>query len=263
MPLSPLTRRKFLAASATAAAAFCSGTALASAARPSAAGQRRIGLNGAWQLARSGSDEWFPATVPGCVHTDLLASGKIPDPFFRDNERDLQWIGEADWNYRRTFDVPEEIIQHDRVLLRCEGLDTLAVVKINGREAGRADNMFRTWEFDAKPVLQAGENLVEISFTSPLPLMKERQAGRTLFEWAGPHEPRGRAWVRKETCNFGWDWGAVLITCGIWRDLALVAFDSMRLADVQILQDHSVAGKVGLQIEVNAEVVRATTLNAA
>jgi len=35
-----------------------------------------------------------PATVPGCVHTDLLSAGLIPDPFHDSNETALQWIGE-------------------------------------------------------------------------------------------------------------------------------------------------------------------------
>ncbi len=33
------------------------------------------------------------ATVPGEVHTDLLAAGEIPDPFDGDNESALAWIG--------------------------------------------------------------------------------------------------------------------------------------------------------------------------
>src|ERR1039458_3998111 len=257
-----LNRRKFLiASSAITAAAFSSPLWLA-AAEPSAPGQRRLNLNGAWQLSRSGADDWMLATVPGCVHTDLLAAGKIPDPFFRDNEKSLQWIGETNWTFRRGFDVPEEFLKLDRVRLRCDGLDTLATVKINGQEIGRTDNMFRTWEFDVKSALQSGENRIEISFVSPLPLMKERQSARALYEWIGPHETPGRAWVRKEPCNFGWDWGPVLITCGIWRDIGLVAFDHARLADVQILQDHSVAGTVGLKIEINSETTGTEPLSA-
>ena len=64
-----------------------------------------LNLGGAWQVARTGDHEWFPAKVPGCIHTDLLAAGKIPDPFFRDNENAVQWIGETNWTYRRTFEV--------------------------------------------------------------------------------------------------------------------------------------------------------------
>ena len=66
----------------------------------------RISLDGAWQAARAGTDDWFAAQVPGCVHTALLAAGRIEDPFFRDNEDRLQWITEAGWVYRRDFDVP-------------------------------------------------------------------------------------------------------------------------------------------------------------
>ncbi len=92
--------------------------------------------------------------------------------------------------------------------------------------------------------------------------MKQRQAARKLFEWAGPHEPHGRAWVRKEPCNFGWDWGPVLITCGIWRDISLVEFDTARLQDIVIFQDHPASGKVRLRVEVKAETTRGTPLKA-
>ncbi len=243
----PFNRRKFIIASTAVTATVFSNPLSLAAAEASTPGRRRLNLNGSWQLARSGADDWIPATVPGCVHTDLLAAGKIPDPFFRDNEKSLQWIGESDWTFRRTFEAPEEIFKFDHVRLRCDGLDTLAALKINGREIGNTDNMFRTWEFDVKSTLQPGLNSIEISFASPLPLMKDRQTARPLYEWIGSHEPAGRAYVRKEPCNFGWDWGPVLITCGIWRDIALVAFNHAQLAEVLILQDHSVAGKVGLK----------------
>jgi len=264
MKANPLSRRKFLATTAATSAAVCGWEPLLSVCRAAAAtGPRRLDLNGVWQVAQAGSDQWLAASVPGCVHTDLLAAGKIPDPFYRDNERAVQWVGEADWIYRRAFTVPEEVLGQDRVLLRCEGLDTLAVVKINGQEAGRADNMFRTWEFDLKGALQAGENRMEVLFSSPLPYIKKRQGERTLYEWAGPHEPRGRARVRKEPCNFGWDWGPVLITCGIWRDIGLEAFSQGRLSDVSILQDHSAKGRVELEVEVTAEILQAAQFSAA
>jgi beta-mannosidase len=263
MSLRPVNRREFLAASGVVAAACALNPSAASAASASStSSQHRLDLNGGWQVAKTGSDEWISVTVPGCIHTDLLAAGKIPDPFFRDNERAVQWVGETDWVYRRPFNVPAGMLEGDRVLLRCEGLDTLAVVKLNGREVGRADNMFRLWEFDAKPVLKPGDNIIEISFASPLPYMKQRQAARKLFEWAGPHEPHGRAWVRKEPCNFGWDWGPVLITCGIWRDISLVEFDTARLQDIVIFQDHPASGKVRLRVEVKAETTRGTPLKA-
>ncbi|HTI98777.1 MAG TPA: glycoside hydrolase family 2 protein [Dongiaceae bacterium] len=228
-----------------------------------AAELRQLSLDGLWQVAATGSDAWLPATVPGCIHTDLLAAGKIPDPFYRDNEKLVQWVGETNWTYRRTFVVAAADLTYDRVLLRCEGLDTLADLTVNGQHLAHTDNMFRTWEYDVKPLLHAGENAIEIAFTSPLPYMKEQNTARKLYEWSGPHEPTGRAWVRKEPCNFGWDWGPVLITCGIWRNIELVMFDTARLDDVLIQQDHSRSNQVGLSVTIGAETVRREPLQAA
>ena len=262
MSIRRLNRREFLAASVAATAATCalSGVALAEVSRLS--GRHKLGLTGAWQVAKKDSNEWLPAQVPGCIHTDLLAAGKIPDPYFGENERDVQWVGETDWVYRRKFEVTAQALNSARVLLRCEGLDTLATVKLNGSQLGQADNMFRAWEFDAKPLLKPGENEVEISLASPLPYMKKRQEERKLYEWIGSHEPAGRAYVRKEPCNFGWDWGPVLITCGIWRDISLVFLDDARLTEVLILQDHTLSGAVRLQLEAKAEIVKDVPLKA-
>jgi beta-mannosidase len=57
-------------------------------------------LSGPWQFRQPGETDWLPATVPGGVHTDLLAIGRIPDPFVGDNEKSVQWIAKMDWEYR-------------------------------------------------------------------------------------------------------------------------------------------------------------------
>jgi beta-mannosidase len=117
----------------------------------------KLSLNGEWRVAQAnGSGKTagkIPAQVPGCIHTDLIAAGKIPDPYYRDNELKLQWIGEVDWVYSRTMRVPASLLKHDKVVLRCEGLDTFATIRVNGNEVARTNNMFRTWEFDVKELL--------------------------------------------------------------------------------------------------------------
>ena len=60
-------------------------------------------LAGAWEFRQAGTEEWLPASVPGGVHTDLLALDRIPDPFVGDNEKRVQWVAEADWEYRYQF----------------------------------------------------------------------------------------------------------------------------------------------------------------
>jgi beta-mannosidase len=213
-------------------------------------------LNGRWQTRQAAhpNAEWLPATVPGVIHTDLLAAGAIPDPFYRDNEKQVLWVGEADWLYRRQFDAPADFLRHDHVVLRCAGLDTLATIWLNGQEIGRADNMFHAWEFNARPFLRPGENEIEIRFDSALRYGQARLAERYIHSWSTEdHKLPGGNYVRKAQCHFGWDWGPQLVTCGIWRDIELLAWDSARLVDLHIRQDHRQPGTVGLAVRATLE----------
>ncbi len=222
----------------------------------------RLVLDGAWTLTEAGRpDDPIPATVPGCVHADLLAAGRIPDPYVGDHERHVQWVGRCDWTYRRTFDVPDGVLAAPLVRLCAAGLDTLATVRVNGAVVGEVDNMHRTWRWDVRGLLRPGENTVEVACRSPLPLLAERQAERALPEWRGALEPAGRAWVRKQASGFGWDWGPVLVTQGIWRSIWIEAVPVARIADVHVRQRHE-DGRVDLAVSVEAERVTAAPLRA-
>jgi beta-mannosidase len=208
-----------------------------------------IDLNGEWALRQAGKKEVIKALAPGTVHTDLLAAGKIPDPYYQDNEDRVQWIGEADWIYKRTFNVPKDYLQNEQVLLCCEGLDTLATIKINATEIARTDNMFRTYEFDVKNILKPGVNIIEIQFDSTIPYIQQQQEQHPIPLRDPPHGVSGANWVRKEQCNYGWDWGPCLLTCGIWRPVSIVAGRRMKFADVNIGQKHFKDGSVTLDIK--------------
>jgi beta-mannosidase len=222
----------------------------------------QFSLNGAWMLFQGGQTQPIAAAVPGCVHTDLLANGLLENPFYRDNELKQMWIGETDWRYTRTFIVSPELLAHDRVLLRCHGLDTLATLSLNGIEIGRTDNMFRTWEFDAKPHLHAGENSIEVAFAAPMTFARRMDAEKgKMAGWVEPMRINSGAWIRKEPCNFGWDWGPKMVTSGIWRSIELVAFNTARLADVLIMQQHT-NEQVTLNFRITAERVSDDPLTA-
>jgi len=198
-----------------------------------------LSLNGPWTLQRDGDSGALPAAVPGNVHVDLLAAGQLKDPYYREQEMDAQWVAEHDWTYSRSFTLDAAMLENESVRLRCAGLDTFAALRINGQAIGRADNMHRTWEFDVKSALKPGENTIEVTFTSVWPYIREREAGRHLkTSMHIAHEHFGRPWVRKEQSNFGWDWGPVLVTCGIWRDIELAAFSGPRIEDLHVFQHH-------------------------
>ena len=92
-------------------------------------------LHDGWTLT-GGEQVGVPATVPGCVHTDLLAAGLIEDPYLDDNELRQGWIGRTDWGYRTTFDRPAA--GQDRVDLVCDGLDTVATLTAQRGRGGTA-----------------------------------------------------------------------------------------------------------------------------
>ncbi len=207
-------------------------------------------LAGQWQFRESASDAWLPARVPGSVHTDLLALGRIPDPFVADNELHVQWVAERDWEYRRTFQVAPELRGEEHVFLVCDGLDTLADVELDGQRVGHAQNAFRRYEWDVTALLAGSEHELRICFPSPIAYMRQRQAEQPMSAPAqsipgGPH-------LRKAPCQFGWDWGPQLPPVGIWKDIRLEAYSVARLADVRLGQRHA-DGAVTITADVTAE----------
>ena len=223
---------------------------------------KRIDLTGEWTFQELGESTWHKAHVPGCVHTDLMNAGLIPDPYYRDNENDLQWIGETDWIYSRAFDVSEEFLDHEAILLCFKNLDTLAEVRLNGVLIGNANNQFRQWEFNVSEYLRVGENELQIKFVSALNYGKGRLEERYIHSWStDSHKLPGGNYVRKSQCNFGWDWGPKLVTCGIQEDAFLLGFNTARIDDVHILQQHQNA-TAGLEILVSAELVKDSSLTA-
>ena len=214
---------------------------------------QKLSLNGAWSLdviARDGAPVFsgVPATVPGSVYHDLLAAERIPDPFWRDNENEALKLMANDFVYTRAFQVPESLLACDRVLLRCEGLDTLAEIRLNGTPVGSADNMHRTWEFDAKALLKAGENTIAVLLHSPTEFI--RQAYEADPCEGSSDAMRGFPHLRKAACMFGWDWGPRLPDAGIWRDIGLIGLTRARIGGVQIHQRHE-GGRVVCRLDTH------------
>ena len=193
------------------------------------------------------SSAWLPAAVPGCVHTDLIAAGKIPDPFYGTNELDLQWIEERDWEYRAEFTVPAALLREERVELCADGLDTVATVTLNGKKIAATENMFIAHRWDVKRLLRAGRNEIVVRFRSAMDYIRN-----TRTHFTPPcefNDPVGNCVrIRKQQCQFGWDWGPRFVTAGIWRDIRLEAGPVARLAHVHVAQHHGVGGKVSLTL---------------
>ncbi|HEX7956871.1 MAG TPA: glycoside hydrolase family 2 protein [Pyrinomonadaceae bacterium] len=182
-----------------------------------------------------------------------MANGLVEDPFYRDNERKLQWVGKTDWEYRTTFNVTPALLRRGHLELVFDGLDTYATVYVNERPALEADNMFRTWRVNVKALLKPGANTLRVLFRSPinevLPRMRslgyELPASNDQGEKTSPH-------TRKAPYQYGWDWGPRFVTSGVWRPVRLEAWDAARLADLHVFQNH--LGEDAAQLTAAVEV---------
>lgn len=219
---------------------------------------QKLELGGlAWQFRKAGGSDWLPATVPGTVHTDLLNNKKIEDPFYRTNEKGLQWIGTTDWEYKTTFPVDDRLLQNENINLVFEGLDTYADVLVNDKPVLSADNMFRSWTKEIKANLVKGENSLRIYFHSPInkvmPAFKAL-GYRVPVSNNDQADDRVSVFSRKAGYHFGWDWGPRLVTSGIWRPVYLQAWNGAKIDDVFIKQKKLEAASATLeaQVEINA-----------
>lgn len=200
----------------------------------------------------------LPASVPGCVHTDLLAAGLIEDPYLDDNEERLTWIGRTAWAYESTFtwDGTED----DRADLVCAGLDTAATLVLNGIEIGTTADMHRSYRFPVRHLLRTGENTLKILFDPPYGYAEAQKAalGDRPGAYAEPYQ-----FIRKMACNFGWDWGPTLVTAGIWRPIGIETWNTARLAEVRPLVTLDGAdGVVEVHVAVERAAERPLTLTA-
>ena len=204
-------------------------------------------LAGPFPEALAGVD--VPATVPGCVHLDLMAAGLLPDPYLDENEAAVAWVGRVDWRYSCTFDW-DGAADGDEVDLVALGLDTVATVELNGHVVAQTQNMHRSYRFPVRAVLLPGANTLAITFAAGV------TAAESMSEAQGPR-PHINAHpfnaIRKMASNFGWDWGPDLVTAGIWRPISLETWHGARIASVRPLVD--VVGSRGV-LRTHVDVAR-------
>ncbi len=235
-------------------------------------------LNQGWQFRAAGNTDkadvaaWHPAEVPGVVHTDLLRNHLIPDPYDRDNEFRLQWIGLTDWEYQTTFQVEAPELRHDHADLVFDGLDTFADVYLNDQEVLHGDNMFRRWRVPAKALLKPGANTLRIVFhsavTKMLPYVKSLPyvlPSISTHNYGNEENLATAPYTRKAPYQYGWDWGPRFLTEGIWQPIRLETWDALRIENLHIHQQKigTEMASVTAELEIEASLPMTATLTLA
>ncbi|WP_109001191.1 glycoside hydrolase family 2 protein [Streptomyces rishiriensis] len=204
-------------------------------------------LDDGWKLRHEGKT--LPAVVPGCVHTDLLAAGVIPDPFLGLGESEVAWVGRREWTYETH--LPAVPSGHEQTDLVFDGLDTVAEITLNGRLLGRVRNMHRSYRFDVTGL----DGPLSVRFVSAYAEAEavRGKVGDRPGAYAEPYQ-----YLRKMACSFGWDWGPTLVTAGIWRPVRVERWSTARLARVRpLVTVEQGVGVVELRVDVERTRVEA------
>ena len=211
-------------------------------------------LNENWSMEISGKPGSYPVQVPGSVYSALLEAGQMEDPYYRDNEGKALALMENDFVWSLSFTPEEGVLACPHQILRFEGVDTVADIRLNGVLLAHVENMHRTFEFDTAGILRPGENWLEVKLYSPTRWIREKYAESPAE--GSSDAMRGFANLRKAHCMFGWDWGPHLPDAGLWRPVTLQGVDGARLPHVLVRQRHE-GGRVTLAIQPQMDYVEA------
>jgi beta-mannosidase len=219
----------------------------------------RINLNGDWLLTSEQKPEVeVTMQVPGDNYSALLKAGVINDPYWGCNEQEVQWVRECEWQISRAFELSQQQLSSEQLLLCLSRLDTVAKLVINGTEVDTFSNMFVARRVDIKPYVQLGVNTICITFapahleaknrTVPLPFPIPSSMGSNNQI---PHMNL----LRKTQCHSGWDWGICLVVSGIYDDVFISVVNEVSLDRVSTEQIWKQDGSVEVVVQVYHQAV--------
>jgi beta-mannosidase len=116
---------------------------------------RSIDLGGRFALTAPERGFSGQITLPGDVHTALLESSEIPDPYFGQNEDAVAWVYKTPWTVERSFDVPAGMAEGFLTLTLSE-IDCIAAVLLNGEVIAETQNQFIRYDIDVTGKVRAG-----------------------------------------------------------------------------------------------------------
>lgn len=218
-------------------------------------------LHDGWQVRNASSEIWHPAQVPGNLHLDLMRAHVIDDPFYRLNERSVQWIDKENWMYETHLTPTATELQAENQEIVFKGLDTYADVYLNGQRLVAADNMHREWRCNVKGIMKEGSNRLEVYFHSPVrrnipkfdALPYRHNTGPDQSWLGGIFDKTISPFARTASYEYGWDWGPRLVTFGIWRPVLLETWNGQKIANVWHRQLDVTAQRARLSTIVEVE----------
>jgi len=184
-----------------------------------------ISLDGKWQINDDEGEFTFNGKVPGTVQGDLVSRKLVPHPYVGLNEKNMRDLENKSWTYIKEFEI-DDLPAEENVELVFEGIDTLSDIYLNGRYLGNTEDMFLEYRFDINGILKNGKNILKVNIKSPL---KGPQTLERMYGKLNAGEESVRPYIRKAQYSYSWDWGARLVTSGIWRSVYIESYKKARL----------------------------------
>lgn len=206
--------------------------------------KQRIDEN--WKLYNDEGIE-IPGHVPGDITADLYKAGKIEDPFFGLNHKELGWIPETDFTYQTCFDISEDIWESEDICLTFDGIDIFSEIYLNGHKLGTTDNMFLQYHYCVRDIVKKEGNILSVRMLST----KRKMSEIDTEDYWGIFNTE-RLFIRKAQCQFGWDWAPDIPGYGIYKPVWIEGRSRHRMSDVSYRAYNN--GNLTLFTEVNYDI---------
>lgn len=202
-----------------------------------------LDLSGTFALSSPASDAKAPITLPGDVHTALLAADLIPDPYFGENEKTVMWVNETAWSVERRFSASAADIDGYLTLTLAE-VDCIATILLNGEVVAETQNSFIRNDIDVTGKVHEGDNTLRIEFDIAPDVAKARADAHPFpIPFTKNYQTNGLKgihmnFIRKAACHAGWDWGICVMPIGVYGTMSLRKSRLARQESVQVDQAH-------------------------
>lgn len=167
---------------------------------------------GEWKLRKKGDMNWIDSVnFPNSIHKILWDKKLIENPYFGNNEKDLKWIEESDWEAELEFEAfgSSQFQNHEIVF---ESLEPYIKVYLNDQFIFESKNAFVKYKFDITGLLNKNtdKNQLRLEMDSPVKRGKELQQQNKITL---PGDER--VYTRKPQYEYGWDWGPRFVKSGV------------------------------------------------
>ena len=213
-----------------------------------------IGLTENWRFEDESGTYGVPVTLPFDSVSCLVAAGFCPEPYEGAEEEQVRWISERDWRLCRSVTLTDTEVE-----LVFDGLDGVVDVTVNGVSVLSANNGFRTWRVDISECARLGDNEIVLRFRSVVRTAAALQAAQPFYT---PYH-KGNCpipninMLRKQQCDFGWDWNIALAPFGVSGGVRICPRMKPQIAHLHIAQEHHDIETASVSVTVTAYVENA------